>query len=252
MRRYRSAHAQKRSLNLSREYVDSTDDFHIIGSSRKLGDTGKGSSAFAWGVINACQIFCTVSDQRHCLFCKCCEYQFTCLSVRTFFMSRRIEHFRIEIVGMDMKSFFVNAVLGNAGSCHFTQSINIETVNVQNTLDLLAHLLSPGLCSVDSGLELQTVYHTCLCQRFCQVKSVGRRTRKCSRSQILHTHHLSFRISRGHRDCGRSQSLSSEIQPHTACEQSVSIAYMNNVLRSKTCHGKTSGHAFAPYINVFL
>ena len=53
---------------------------------------------------------------------------------------------------MDVKSCLVDAVLCHARSGDLTQSVNIETVDVEDALDLLAHLLCPGLRAVDAGL----------------------------------------------------------------------------------------------------
>src|SRR5699024_2489239 len=180
------------------------------------------------------------------------KYKLPGLSVSALLMGRRIKDFRIEVILMNMQPCMMYAVLCNARPGHFTETVDVETVDMKDAFDLFSHFFCPWLSSVDTGLQLQTVHCACFLKGFGKIQRVGRGTCKRCRSKIFHAHHLSFRISCRHRDCCCAERFRTEVQAHAAGEQPISIAYMDNILCCEACHHKPSCDTLPPHIHIFL
>ena len=153
---------------------------------------------------------------------------------------------------MNVKSCMMDTILSHSGTCDLTKSVNIKTIDMQNTLDFLAHFLRPWLCAMDSGFEFQSVNYACFLHRLCQIQCIRGRTCKCSRAKIFHAHHLTFRVACRHRNCHCSQRFRTEIQAKPSGKQAISVANMQHIFIRQSRHRKASGHALPPHVNIFL
>ena len=146
----------------------------------------------------------------------------------------------------------MDAVQGNARSCHLTEAVNIKAVDMEDIFNLSAHLLRPGLRTVDARLQLHAVHKPCLLDGLGQVEGVGRGAGEGCGSEILHAHHLSLGIPRRHGNGHSSQLHSAIVEPHTSREKPVPVTDVDAVLACKAGHSEGPGHALTPHLHVIL
>ena len=98
-------------------------------------------------------------------------------------------------------------------------------------LDVLAHLVGPGLGAEDAALHLEIALE--IDAQFAgdldQVDEVARRAADGGDAKILHDHDLAFAVAAGDRDDGGADGLHATVQAEAAGEQAVAEHVLHDV-----------------------
>ena len=76
---------------------------------------------------------------------------------------------------VDVHAGLCAALIGHARAGQLSQTVDIIGLDAEALLDILPHLLAPGLRAEDTGLQMDLVLQPALVDGFCQIRSVGRR-----------------------------------------------------------------------------
>ena len=156
------------------------------------------------------------------------------------------------MVFLDMHTSLFLTLKGHAGTGDLGKAVNIICFNAQGLLDVMTHLLRPGLSAKDTGFQLNLILHVPLCDGFAKVCCIGRSTTQNRRFQIRHELQLSVRITGGHGQSHTSKKMGTAIKTRTTCKQTITVANMDNVIFCAACGNDGPGTAFIPDVHILL
>ena len=142
------------------------------------------------------------------------------------------------------------AVIRHAGSHHLRQAVDVIGLDVQALLDLVAHLIRPGLRAADAAFELDLVDLVLPLQRLGDMQEVTRRAGDHRRLEIDQHRDEFLRVAGGHRDDHRSQLLCAVMGAQSAGEQAVAVTHQDDVLSGHAGHRHAARHTLGPDIHI--
>src|SRR5574344_163992 len=170
--RSNAAHLEQCCLNLRREYVHTATDKHVIASANKTAQARKGTSAFAFLVVDAREVLRAVADKREAFLRERGEYKFANDIFTNRLQSVAVNNFRNEVVFVDMQAFVIFAVTGNARPHHFTQTVDVVRLDVEHIFNLIAHLLRPRFSTAEGSAQLYFIEQSLRCYLLCNMQKV--------------------------------------------------------------------------------
>ena len=99
----------------------------------------------------------TVTQQRHAFLSEMGEGEFTECSLWQRLTGIRIENLRIEEVFIKVGTVLALALITHTRTRDLRETIDIIGLDTQRLLQLLTHLLRPGLSTEDSNLQLKLI-----------------------------------------------------------------------------------------------
>ena len=117
--RFEFRHFQQYGFNLRREYVDTTDDHHIVATAEDTAHTDSGTAAFALFIDQVRQVTRTVTDHRHTFLGQGGKYQLALFTFRHRLQSDRIDDFREEMVFPQVGTVLAFAFATDTGTADF-------------------------------------------------------------------------------------------------------------------------------------
>ena len=153
--RFELRHFENDRLDLGGEYIDTTDNQHVIATSQNAVHTDQCASTGALIVVQGREVLGTIAQQRHTLFGKVSEHQFAGLA-----RSNRLEGLRIYNLGEIMVFVEVSAVLARSlvtytGTGKLAKSINIKSLDSQLYFNIPTHIFGPWLGAKGSYFQLE-------------------------------------------------------------------------------------------------
>ena len=143
------------------------------------------------------------------------------------------------------------AFIADARAHHLAEAVDIEALQAQALLDLLAHFLRPGLGAESAHPEFDLVLGNAhLFHRLRQVKGIGRGAGDAGDAQVADQPRVLLRIAGGSRDHGSADHLHAVMRAQAAGKQAVAVGDGENVVAADPEGGQAAGHALAPHADV--
>ena len=118
---------------------------------------------------------------------------------------------------------------GHAGSHDLGEAVDVDGVDVEGVLDLLAHLICPRLSTADRGLQARRGRIDALLVELVEDREqVGRGGRDDVRLEVLDELHLARGLPAGDRDDGETVTLCA-VDAETAGEQAVTVGIVHHL-----------------------
>ena len=142
------------------------------------------------------------------------------------------------------------AVRSDAGAGDLGQAVNVVSLDVQTLLDLLSHLIGPGLRTVDGASQRDLIDAAAFLQGFGDVQKIGRRAADDGRLAVDEHIDEFLGVAGTHRDDQRAEFLRAVVSAETTGEEAVAIGDQDDIVTGDTGHGHGTGHAFRPDVDV--
>ena len=180
------------------------------------------------------------------------EDEFTCLTYRQGFQRHGVYDFRIEVVLADVGAVLHLAFVADTGAHDLRKPIDVISLQAQTLLNLLAHVLCPGLSAKGSDTQLDifladSQFVHCLGE----VQGIGRGAGNACDAEVAYEFQVLFRVTRSRRNAGGTQVFHSVVSTQAAREEAIAVCYRERIVASDTKSRKTAGHALAPYTYIF-
>ena len=142
---------------------------------------------------------------------------------------------------------------GNAGARCFCKAVDVVCLDTESLLDIFSHFFGPGLGAENSCFEGNSIGCVALLfKRFAYIGSVGRGATKNGCVKVGHKLNLTVGIARRHRQCEASDLVASAVKTCAACEKSVAVCNLADVLFCSACGNDGTGAAIFPQIYIVL
>ena len=185
--RFKFLHFKDDRLYLSREYIDTTDNEHIVTTAKNTIHTNQRTSTSTFVIMQGSKILGTVTQQRHTFFGQMGEYKFACLTGSSRFQGIRIDNFREVMVFVKVSTMLTFTLITYTGTSNLTQSIDVIGFNAQFFFNLITHILCPGFCTESPYFQFEFFAgQTGIFNGISQIESIRRRTTKYRRTKIMH------------------------------------------------------------------
>ena len=183
-------------LYLAGEYIDATDDEHVVAATQHLAHPHCGASALARLVDKAGEVAGAVAQYRHGLLAQRGDDQLT-----HFARSNGLEGLGVNNLGQEhilphMGAVLIQTLTAYAGTAHLGKAVDVDSLDVQLGLQLAAYAPGPGLGTEEAYAQLEILggnfvflYH------LSQVESIGRRAAEGCGAEVLHEHYLLLRVA---------------------------------------------------------
>ncbi|MPN24182.1 hypothetical protein SDC9_171576 [bioreactor metagenome] len=125
-----------------------------------------GSSTGAFFAAQDTDVTGAVAEQRECFFGNACEYQLAFLAIRQYLTGIRVDDFSDKVVFIDVHTCLFAAFKGHARPRDFGEPVNIIGFDAKLILNILAHFLTPGFRTEDTGFQLNFILKTHFTNRF--------------------------------------------------------------------------------------
>src|SRR5664280_582244 len=167
-------------------------------------------------------------------------------------VAQRVHDLRVEVVLPDVQAVLgLHALVGDAGSHHLRQPVDVDRVHVQPRLDLVAHDIGPRLRAEDSDLERGLSGVDAAAGELIQQRQhVRRGNHDDVRPEVLDQRDLSLGHAAGHWNDRAAQLLRAVVRAQPPGEQAVAIGHVHLVPRSPTRRPDRPGHHLGPGVNV--
>ena len=123
-------------------------------------------------------------------------------------------------------------------------------MDAQLLLDLVPHLLRPGLRPVQGCLQLDLVPDAHLLDGLRDMHQIGGRTQKPGNAEVDHHGNQLLRVACGHGHYRSAHLLRAVMAAQPSGEQAIAVGHLDDVLSAQAGHGDAAGHALAPDIDV--
>ena len=157
-----------------------------------------GAAAGAGGAVQHTDVPGAVANQGEGFLGDGGEYQFPLGAIGKNLASVRVNDLRDEMVLTNVHSVLVTALVGNARAGELCQAIDVIGLNAQFVLNVLAHLLRPGLGAKDASLQLNLIPQPPFDDALCQEGGVGGGAAKDGGLQVAHELDLTVCVARRH------------------------------------------------------
>ena len=155
------------------------------------------------------------------------------------------------MVLVDVGAVLQLAFVAHAGAHHLAQAIDIEALQAQALLNLLTHLLCPGLGSESAHTQFDLVFGNAnLFHGLCQVKGIGRGTGNAGNPQVANQFGVLLRIAGRGRDHRSAHHLHAVVRTQAARKQAVTVGHGENVVAAHAVSGKAARHTLAPNADI--
>src|SRR5574344_1513343 len=245
-----TAHLEQCSLNLRREYVHTANDKHVIASANETAQARKGTSTFAFTIIDACQILRAVADKRETFLRERGEHKFANDIFTNRLQSVAVNDFRNEVVFVYVQAFVILAVTGNARTHHFAQSVDVIRLDVEHIFNLIAHLLRPRFSTADCSAQLYFVEQSLRSDFFCNVEQVRRSAGNAGYAEVNHHGDELLRVARRHWHYRGTDIFRTVVSAQSASKEAVAVCNLNDVVLGEACIGECTSHTFSPHFNI--
>ena len=170
-------HLKYNRLYLSREYIHTTDNQHIVTTSQNTIHTNQCTPAGTF----ICQITRTVTEQWHSFLCQMSKHQFPRLPGFYRQQCIRIYNFREIMIFIQVRAMLAFTLITDTRPGYFTQSVDIICFDTELIFDFMTHILCPGLCTESSHFQLELFTRiTGIFNGIRQIKRIRRSTAKNS------------------------------------------------------------------------
>ena len=193
-----------------------------------------------------------VAQQRERLLGDRGEDQLALRALRQNLAGVRVDDLGDEMVLVDVHAGLCAALIGHARAGQLSQTVDIIGLDAEALLDILPHLLAPGLRAEDTGLQMDLVLQPALVDGFCQIRCVGRRAAEDRRAEILHELQLPVGIAGGHGERQAAELLAAAVEAEAAGEQAVAVGDLADVFRSCARGRQRSCAAVVPEVDILL
>src|SRR5574343_1369809 len=243
--------AQDLFLDLGREDVDATDHQHVVGPASDLADATEGARSRRQ---QAGQIAGAVADDREGFLGQRGEDQFALFAVGQYFAGFRVDDLRVEMVFPDHRAVLgLDAFAGDARAHHFGQAVDVDGIDTELLLDLVAHALAPRLGTEDANLERDFVgLDAQALELLGNHQRVGRRDHDDFRLEIHDLLDLLLGLATGHRHGTGAETLDAIVSTQAAGEHAVAVGDMNHVAGPATCGADRAGNDVGPVVDILL
>ena len=126
-----------------------------------------------------------VAQQREGLLGDRGEDQLALRALRQNLAGVRVDDLGDKMVLVDVHAGLCAALIGHARAGQLSQTVDIIGLDAETLLDILPHLLAPGLCAEDTGLQMDLVLQPALVDGFRQIRRVGRRAADVIRFKVF-------------------------------------------------------------------
>jgi hypothetical protein len=155
------------------------------------------------------------------------------------------------VVFVHMHARLAETLEGHARPAHLGETVDVERVDAEALLDLAAHLVAPGLGSVEADPDGQVVGpQTAVTSRFGQVERVRRRARQRRHAEVAHELELAVRVAAGDRQDDGAEALAAAVQAEAAGEQTVAVGVLQHVAGLHAAGGQRAGDEVGPQRHV--
>jgi len=148
-------HLKNDGLDLSREYIDTTDNQHIVTTSQDTVHTNQCTPAGAFIIMQGRQVTRTITKQWHSFLRQVRKYQLARLSGFYRLQCIRINNFREIMILIQVRTMLTFTFVTYTRSGNFTQSVDIICFNTEFFFDFMTHILRPGLRTQGSHFQLE-------------------------------------------------------------------------------------------------
>ena len=247
-----AADLQQDFLDLGREDVDAADDEHVVGAAHGLCHTDVGAAAGALFPVEHADILGAVAQQGEGLFGDGGEDQLALGAVGQDLAGVGVDDLGNEVVLADVHACLLGALVGNTGAGELGEAIDIIGLDAHLGLNVVAHLLGPGLSAEDAGLQLDLVLDAPLQDGFGQVGGVGGGAAQDGGFQVHHELELTVGVAGGHGQGQGAHLVGAAVKAGTAGEQAVAVGDVDHVILGAAHSHDGTGAAILPQVHVVL
>ena len=222
---------QKLLLDLGREDVHAAQNDHVVAAP---GDLFHPPHRPRGARQQPGQVAGAITDHRQTFLGQRGEDQLAHLAIGQNLAGFGVNDLGVEVIFPDMQAVLrLDAFIGDAGAHHFRQAVNVDGVHVEDLLDLLAHLVGPGLGPEDADLKRAFARVHAPAAVFVQDRQhVRRRDHDDARLEILDQCHLPFGHPARDRHHGAAQTFGTVMRAKPPGEQSIAVGHMADVART--------------------
>ena len=222
------------ALHLRGEYVDTTNDKHIVGTTLNTSHTHIGTTAVASAGQQRAEVACTITQYGHTLLGQRGEHQLTRLSHRQGLKGYRVDNLGEEMVFVDVRAVLHLTLVADAGAHHFGKSVDVKALQTQTSLNLLTHALRPRLSTEGTHTQLQVfLLNAQLIHCLSQIQGVRGGTSQTCNTQVANQLQMLLRVTRSCRDTRGTQVLHTIVSAQTARKQAIAVSHREDII---ACH----------------
>ncbi len=244
---------EEHRLDLGREDVDAPDDEHVVGAAPGLGHLHMGAAAGAGLPGEGADVPGAVAQQGEGLLGDGGEDQLALTALGEDLPGVGVDDLGDEVVLVDVHPGLGGALEGDAGAGELGQAVNIVGFNTQRILDVLAHLLTPGLGPEDARLQGDLVGGEAhLLHGLADVGGVGGGAAEDGGREVHDEHDLPLRVAGGGGDGEAAHLVAAAVEAGASGEEAVAVGHLADVLVGAPGGHDGPGAAVLPQINVGL
>ena len=246
--------AHEHVFHLRREDVHAADDEHVVGAAGDLVHAHQGAAAAAGLEEQPGDVLGAVADEREGLLGQGGEHQFAGLAAGQRFQGLRVDHLGQEVVLENVHAALrVEAFHAHARADDLGQAVDVQRLDTQLALHLLAHVLAPRLGPVDAHPQFEIVRGDAgVAHGVGQVEGVGRGGHEHGGAEVAHDGHLAPGVAAGHRDDRGAEGLDAVVGAEAAGEQAVAVGVVHHVAAGDPGHHQAAGDDRGPQGDVRL
>ena len=224
------------------------DDEHVVAAGVDARDAAHGAAAGARRVLDAREVARAVADHRAAGAVERREDELARLAVGERLERLGVDDLRVEVVLEDVQARAVGAVAADAGAGDLGEAVDVVRDEAGVLLDLVAHLLGPGLGAEDAVLQghLLAEVDALLVAFVDDVQEVARRARDRGDAEVLHQHQLAVGVAAGDGQHRAAVGLGAVVQHEAAGEEAVAVGDLHDVVRRHAGHREAAHHAVRP------
>ena len=212
-----------------------------------------GAAAGAGLGIEHADVAGAVTHQGEGFFIQAGEHQLALGAVGQLLAGVRVDDLHQEVVLVHVHAVLVFAFEGHAGAAHFREAVDVVGLDAHGVLDVLAHLLGPGLGAEDAGLQRDLVRRVAgLLQGFAQVSRVGRGAAEDGGLHVQHELELALGVAGAHGQGQAARFMGAAVQAQAAGEQAVAVADLAHIVGGAAGRHDGPGAAVVPQVHVVL